>query len=124
MIYRLDICDQRHEPGSSDREGRPMEIDSGPRLDAGGDISRRRFLASASVAAVGVSGLLAACGGSSSGSSSAGTPAGGGHPKRGGKLQVGMETGGPTDTLDPGKIVTGVDYARVGNLFDRLSTLN
>jgi peptide/nickel transport system substrate-binding protein len=100
-----------------------MEIESGPHFDVGGDMSRRRFLASSSVAAVGISGLLSACGGSSS-TSPTGTASGGGQPKQGGKLQVGMETGGPTDTLDPGKIVTGVDYARVGNLFDRLSTFN
>lgn len=116
--------DQGDEAVSSEREVGPVKIDSGPSFDVGADMSRRRFLASTSVAAISVSGLLSACGGSSSSASATGTTSGGGTPKRGGKLQVGMETGGPTDTMDPGKIVTGVDYARVGNLFDRLSTLN
>jgi peptide/nickel transport system substrate-binding protein len=34
-----------------------------------------------------------------------------------------MQTGGSTDTLDPGKIVTGIDFARTGNLFDPLVSL-
>jgi peptide/nickel transport system substrate-binding protein len=122
----LGMHEQGDEAVSSESEGRPLEVDRGP-VDMSEDMSRRRFLASASVAAVSVSGLLSACGGSSSGGSSSGTSptstTAAGQPKRGGKLQVGMETGGPTDTLDPGKIVTGVDYARVGNLFDRLATL-
>jgi peptide/nickel transport system substrate-binding protein len=103
-----------------------MEIDSGPRFDMGAGMSRRRFVASGSVAAVSVSGLLSACGGSSS-STTSGTATGAssaGQPKHGGKLQIGMETGGPTDTLDPGKIVSGVDFGRVGQLYDRLATLS
>jgi peptide/nickel transport system substrate-binding protein len=70
---------------------------------------------------------LAGCGSSSSAGSSSSTSSvsgTGGTPKHGGTLNVGMSTGGPSDTLDPNAAVSTVDAARANSLFDHLTTLS
>jgi peptide/nickel transport system substrate-binding protein len=72
-------------------------------------------------ALLGVGSLLAACGGSTGVGGTAGTTSiGGGKPRKGGTLNVGMITGGSAETLNPGVAVTYVDILRVFNLYDFL----
>jgi peptide/nickel transport system substrate-binding protein len=74
-------------------------------------------------ALLGAGSLLAACGGSAGGTGGTGggsTAIGGGKPVKGGKLNVGMITGGTAETMNPGIAITYTDYARVYNLYDYL----
>jgi peptide/nickel transport system substrate-binding protein len=92
-------------------------------------LSRRAMLRGASaVVAMGAAGsLLAACGSGgnaiSAVTTAATTAADEGAPKPGGRLRVGMSTGGSTDTLDPHSAISTIDAARAGALFDRLALL-
>lgn len=61
---------------------------------------------------------------SASSSTSASSSAVTGQPKPGGKLRIGMSTGGSADVIDPHKAVSTIDAARAGNIFDRLSVLD
>lgn len=95
--------------------------------------TRREYLQTmaAGSLALGASGLIAACGGSSgSGASTApstgasnAASAAAGTPKRGGTLTVGFTGGGSGDTVDPLSPVANVDYARVVNLYDPLAII-
>lgn len=85
----------------------------------GSDLTRRQLLergAGAVVAASSASTLLAACGGSSA--QPAGIPQG--KPTRGGRLTVGLITGGSAETVDPAKVINTPDVARVMQLYDHL----
>jgi peptide/nickel transport system substrate-binding protein len=88
-------------------------------------ITRRTLLENAAKGGLvlGASGLISACGSSSSPSSSStgSSPASAGIPKHGGTLHVGMTGGSSSDTLDPNKMVNNTDYARVACLFDALA---
>jgi peptide/nickel transport system substrate-binding protein len=73
-------------------------------------------------AAAGASGLLAAC---SSGSSPATSPSAASvKPKRGGNLKVGLTGGSSSDSIDPHKGVTYLDFSRDNMLYDPLVLLN
>jgi len=80
------------------------------------DLSRRQVLQGGAI--LGAGAALAACGASPSKSPAS---VASGKPKRGGRLTVGVASGGPTDTLDPGKCVSGMDFYRSGALFDCLA---
>ena len=88
-----------------------------------GRMTRRQLLVRASIMGLSVGtigSLLAACGSGSSSSSV--TPSSAAlSPTPGGRLRVGTAFGGPTDTLDPGKVVSAVDDYRAYNLFDALA---
>ncbi len=88
-------------------------------------MSRRFFLqGAASLAVAGATGsVLAGCGSDSSSSTSTSARTASGSATRGGRLRVGMSTGGSADILDPHLAVSTIDAARAGNLFDRLSIL-
>jgi peptide/nickel transport system substrate-binding protein len=89
-----------------------------------GLMPRRQFFAAAAGigAAAGASGLLAAC---SSGSSPAASPSAASvKPKRGGNLRVGLTGGSPSDSIDPHKGVTYLDFSRDNMLYDPLVQLN
>lgn len=86
-------------------------------------IGRRTLLRGAisGAATLGVSGLVAACGGSS-GSTSTGTTAGGApaaNLRRGGTLRVGV-AGASTDTLNAHNLVSEADNMRVWQLYEPL----
>jgi peptide/nickel transport system substrate-binding protein len=77
------------------------------------------------LALVGAGGLLAACGSSSStaggGSVAAKTSIeSSGKPVKGGKITVGMITGGSAETLNPGVAAAYVDQLRIAQLYDFL----
>ena len=81
-----------------------------------GSLSRRELI-SRGLAAGGVllgGPLLAACGESASPSTSAAA----GGPTKGGMLRLGISGGGASDTLDPIKATTSIDYQRAAALFD------
>jgi peptide/nickel transport system substrate-binding protein len=86
-------------------------------------LDRRQFLRgiAASGAAVGASGLLAACSGSSS---TTGTTASSAARKRGGNLKVGLSGSSGSDTLDPHQGLTYLDSARAQSLYQPLLQLN
>jgi peptide/nickel transport system substrate-binding protein len=87
-------------------------------------IGRRQVLQGAVAlgAAAGASGLLAAC---SSGSSPATSPSAASvKPKRGGNLKVGLTGGSSSDSIDPHKGVTYLDFSRDNMLYDPLVLLN
>src|SRR5262249_27125475 len=79
-------------------------------------IPRRAFLKSGLVGAatLGSSGVLTACGSSSSATSSPAT----GTPKRGGTLHAGLVRGTSSDTLDANSSLSYVDYARLLQLYN------
>jgi peptide/nickel transport system substrate-binding protein len=86
--------------------------------------TRRDFVKGTAVAgaAMGLSGILAACGGGSSGSPdpNAGSPATGA-PRRGGRLRIADPGGGTTETLDPAVSVNLIDEMRDRQLYDTLT---
>jgi peptide/nickel transport system substrate-binding protein len=86
-------------------------------------LDRRQFLrgAAATGAAVGISGLIAACSSSSQTSGASATSA---TPKRGGDLKVGLSGSNGADTLDPHNQVTYLDGARALALYQSLAQLN
>lgn len=90
-------------------------------------LTRRRLLTRGVQMGVGVptiAWLAAACDSGDDSSETGGAGAASeGAPQRGGRLRVGMATGGPADTLDPNSVVSAIDYARAGNLFDTLAVL-
>ncbi|MBS1881573.1 MAG: ABC transporter substrate-binding protein [Actinobacteria bacterium] len=93
------------------------------------EITRRRLLqvGGTGALAIGLGGVLAACGG---GGNSAGpsTGAGGGGtegtPQRGGTLRVGATGGGTSDTLDAQNSLLTTDFIRAGALSEQLMILN
>lgn len=92
-------------------------------------LGRREFLRglAAAGAAAGAGGLLAACeSGSAGGSGRASTgPAARPLARRpGGDLKLGMTGGGSTDTIDPNRGVTYLDFARCNSLYQPLVLLN
>jgi peptide/nickel transport system substrate-binding protein len=99
-----------------------MTTDRGERESTTGrGLSRRDFLGAvgAGAAALGVGGLLAACGSSSSPTTTTTSTSSGG-PKRGGNLRVGLTGGASSDTLYPLAQVTIPDLARSPQLFNSL----
>ncbi len=84
--------------------------------------SRRDFLrlAAGGAAALGVGGILAACGSSSTTSTSSPGSNSAGTPKRGGTLTLGSTGGGSSDTLDGNNCIENLDFARAPQLYDTL----
>ncbi|MBS1868439.1 MAG: ABC transporter substrate-binding protein [Actinobacteria bacterium] len=93
----------------------------GESTDALGLHTRRQIVQRGLVsgAALSLPGLLAACGGSSGPGS---RPAGGGTPRRGGTLRVGITGGGTKETLNPGLANSDVDVARVAQVYEGFVT--
>lgn len=83
----------------------------------------RRSVLTAGIALGGAAALAGCASTGSSAPAPSSTSAPGGRPKHGGTLNVGMSTGGPSDTLDPNAAVSTVDAARADSLFDHLCTL-
>jgi len=109
---------------SKDTSNGPSEFDS---WDAS---TREQFLkrSAAGGLALGASGLLAACGGSSSKSSTgatgpSGSPAAGGKQtlKQGGNMRIGLEQGGTSDSVDPHTSIGSGDGARQFSLYNQLT---
>ena len=86
-------------------------------------LDRRQFLrgVAATGAAVGASGLIAAC---SSSSTTTGTNASSVARKRGGDLKVGLSGSSGADTLDPHQGLAYLDSARAQSLYQPLLQLN
>jgi peptide/nickel transport system substrate-binding protein len=114
----------------SDNE-RPLANDDGtkpaqPSPEGGSTLSRRRLITAGGqgMALLGAGSLLAACGGSNgvggTGPAGAGAASGGGKPVKGGKLTVGMISGGSAETLNPGLSITWTDILRNFQLYDFL----
>lgn len=91
---------------------------------AASSITRSQFIRMGAGAAglYAFSGLISACGGSSSGSSTSptGTAPAGGAPAKGGTLKVGV-AGGGQETLYPFNIPTVMDLAQTNILYDHLT---
>jgi peptide/nickel transport system substrate-binding protein len=85
------------------------------------DLSRRDFAKAALIgsATLGATGLISACGPSSSATKST-TASSAGKPRRGGTLQAAISGGSSSDTLDPLNAISNADFARVNNLFEPL----
>jgi peptide/nickel transport system substrate-binding protein len=81
-------------------------------------LRRRGFLTATSGAAAALA--LAGCGGSGDSGGSPGS-AGGGTPKRGGRLRAAFAGGGASETLDPHLANLFADVARAKALFDKLA---
>jgi peptide/nickel transport system substrate-binding protein len=92
-----------------------------PETLTGPDVSRRRLLTAG--VTLGSAAVLASCSSTPSPGPSSSPAASAGRPRHGGILNVGMSTGGPSDTLDPNAAVSTVDAARADSLFDHLTTL-
>jgi peptide/nickel transport system substrate-binding protein len=87
----------------------------------GESYSRRQFLRVAGGAsAVGASGLLAACGSSSSPTSHTKSLTTSGKPRRGGTITLATSGGASSDTLDGNDTVTNPDFCRAPQLYDTL----
>jgi peptide/nickel transport system substrate-binding protein len=102
-------------------QGEEMNTSRGEGQSIGGrELSRRDFLGAvgAGAAALGVGGLLAACGSSSSSTTTTTAPST--TPRRGGHLRVGLTGGASSDTLYPLAQVTPPDLARSPQLFNSL----
>ena len=87
-------------------------------------LNRREFvqraaLTGASITALGS--LAAACGGSGESAATSATSA---KPKRGGRLVIGISSGGTAETLDPALFIALADVSRGLNIWDRLVRLN
>jgi peptide/nickel transport system substrate-binding protein len=98
-------------------------------------LTRRQLIERSAVfgAALSVPALLAACGGgdvsasappppadtSAAGTSAGATSAAGG-PSKGGRLRIGLNDGGATDTLSPWNVPTYNSYARAAQVYERL----
>jgi peptide/nickel transport system substrate-binding protein len=86
-------------------------------------ISRSEFLKGAA-GVVGLSGLLAACGGTSgSGTSPSATTTASGAVHKGGTLRLGYVGAGTAETLNPNLGVTPIDQSRIQQLYDPLTIL-
>ncbi|HXO09395.1 MAG TPA: ABC transporter substrate-binding protein [Solirubrobacteraceae bacterium] len=88
-------------------------------------MSRRTLLENSAKGGLALSatGLIAACGSSSSSSSkssSASSSGASGTPKHGGTIHAGVTGGSSSDTADPNLLVNNTDYARAQNLYDAL----
>lgn len=99
----------------------PPNSDKAP---AGSGLTRRQLMTygGQGLALIGAGSLLAACGSSSGGAGTAGstTSAAGVKPVKGGKLNVGMITGGTAETLNPGLATVYPDQLRIAQLYDFL----
>jgi peptide/nickel transport system substrate-binding protein len=88
------------------------------------DLTRRQLMTRGGqgLAVIGAGSLLAACGSNSaSGDAAAGTnPTGGGKPVKGGKINVGMITGGTSETIVPAHVITLTDGLRSFMIFEYL----
>jgi peptide/nickel transport system substrate-binding protein len=96
---------------------------NGGLLSGAAALDRRQFLRgiAATGAAVGASGLIAACGGSSS---TSGATASSAARKRGGDLKIGLSGSSGADTLDPHASLTFIDSARAQPLYQSLLQMN
>ena len=105
-----------------------MRREAAPFSPTESGLTRKGLLKRAALTGLAVSGsgLLAACGSSTSASSSVATEAStpGGKPIRGGTFTVGMLTGGPGETINPALVATYPDIARTLNLYDTLFNLS
>lgn len=81
-------------------------------------ITRRHLVGAGAAGALALSGI--ACGSSSSSSPSSSTTSAPGKPVKGGTFTVGMITGGPSETLNPGLAIALVDTLRCHQLYDTL----
>ncbi|MBS1889087.1 MAG: ABC transporter substrate-binding protein [Actinobacteria bacterium] len=92
------------------------------------EITRRRLLqvGGTGALAIGLGGVLAACGGGSSGggATTGGGGGGGGTPRRGGTLRIGASGGGTSDTLDAQNPLLTTDFIRVDALSEQLMIMN
>jgi peptide/nickel transport system substrate-binding protein len=91
----------------------------------GSGLTRRQLMTygGQGLALLGAGSLLAACGsstGGSSGTAPGSTSVGGGKPVKGGKLNIGMISGGSSETVDPGIAVSYADQLRVYQVYDFL----
>jgi peptide/nickel transport system substrate-binding protein len=100
----------------STNEGSGLYVPAGQ-----GGWTRRGFLRAAGggAAALAIGGALAACSGSDSGSGT-----GGGEPKTGGTMTLGVLGGGSADTLDGQNPANTADWARAYALYDGLMRLD
>jgi peptide/nickel transport system substrate-binding protein len=101
-----------------DRESRPPDLNwPGNEASIIGSQSRRDFLrrAAGGTAVLGMGGLLAACGSSSSAPSAVS-----GKAKQGGTITLASSGGGASDTLDGNNCVETLDFARAPQLYDTL----
>lgn len=85
------------------------------------EVSRRSLLriAGGVTLAVGAGTVLAACSPGDTGSTAAPGPTG--NPTRGGTLTVAITGGGAKETLDPHNQVSGIEFLRATNIYDRLT---
>ena len=85
-------------------------------------VSRRQLLGRAATggAALGVTGLLAACGAGASPTGTASTAAEAAIPRKGGTLRIGIGGGGPADNANPQNPLDGPDLLYIWALFDQL----
>jgi peptide/nickel transport system substrate-binding protein len=91
------------------------------------DFTRRRLLqvGGAGALAIGLGGVLAACGGGNGAAELSGASGGGGgKPVTGGTLRVGATGGGTSDTLDAQNSLLTTDFIRAGALNEQLMKLN
>ena len=91
------------------------------------EITRRRLLqvGGAGALAIGLGGVLAACGGGNGAAELTGAGGGGGgKPVTGGTLRVGATGGGTSDTLDAQNSLLTTDFIRAGALNEQLMKLN
>jgi peptide/nickel transport system substrate-binding protein len=88
------------------------------------DLTRRQLMTRGGqgLALLGAGGLLAACGSNATNGGTAGltSPGGEGKPVKGGKLTVGMISGGSSETLDPAHIITLTDGVRSFMIYEYL----
>jgi peptide/nickel transport system substrate-binding protein len=100
-------------------------MENGPDLpDEQSNLTRRQLMTygGQGLAVLGAGSLLAACGSSTTGPGTATghTSLGGGKPVKGGKLTVGMISGGSAETLNPGVAITYTDILRIFQVYDFL----
>ncbi|MQA97570.1 MAG: peptide ABC transporter substrate-binding protein [Streptosporangiales bacterium] len=102
---------------------RSLPDSESPSASRGSRVTRRSLLrlTAAGAVTIGAGAALAACGSSADPS---GAPAGGGNPKRGGRLRVGLVGGSAKDTLNAHSPVNHPDQARIINLYEGLASFD
>jgi|SRR5579875_3012144 len=87
--------------------------------------TRRQFLkgSTATLAGLGASGLLAACGSSSNARPTSSSVAAAGKHRRGGRLRVGAIGAGQAENINPLVYTGNIDITRANNIFDSLTLM-